>query len=77
MNYNKREVRELVIANRHNHITTAYYLILKKHLRSGKTSIADLSSEGYIRYLNDPRNLLENISTMRPIDINKNALGIN
>lgn len=31
-------------ANKHNHITTTYYLLLKKHLRSGQTSNADLSS---------------------------------
>ena len=31
-------------ANKHNHITTTYYLLLKKHLRSGGKSLADLSS---------------------------------
>lgn len=61
MNYNKKEVRDLVMANRHNHTTTTYYLLLKKHIRNGKTSIADLASDEYIRYLNDPRNLLDNI----------------
>ena len=30
-------------ANKHNHITTTYYLLLKKHLRNGGNSVADLS----------------------------------
>jgi hypothetical protein len=59
-NYKKEEVRSLVLANRHNHITTTYYLILKKKSRLGKTSVSDLSSEEYIRYINDPKNLKEN-----------------
>ena len=61
MNFNKEEVRELVKANRHNHITTTYYLILKKHIKLGKISVADLSSDEYMKYINDPKNLLENI----------------
>lgn len=32
-----------MINNRHNNITTIYYLILKKHLRKGGQSIADIT----------------------------------
>lgn len=31
-------------ANKHTHITTTYYLLLKKHLKGGHASSADLSS---------------------------------
>lgn len=31
-------------ANKHNHITTTYYLLLKKHLKEGYSSLADLGS---------------------------------
>jgi 5'-AMP-activated protein kinase catalytic alpha subunit len=31
-------------ANKHNHVTTTYYLLLKKHLREGGTSIADFDN---------------------------------
>lgn len=31
-------------ANKHNHMTTAYYLLLKKHLKAGYSSTADLGS---------------------------------
>ena len=34
-------------ANKHNHITTTYYLLLKKHLRNGHQSSADLSSPDF------------------------------
>lgn len=34
-------------ANKHNHITTTYYLLLKKHLRSGHGSNADIGSPSF------------------------------
>jgi 5'-AMP-activated protein kinase catalytic alpha subunit len=33
--------------NRHNHTTTTYYLILKKHLENGGTSVADVTSDSF------------------------------
>lgn len=60
LNFKKDDVRNLLLANRHNHVTTTYYLILKKKMRLGKASIADLSSEEYVKYINDPKNLKEN-----------------
>ncbi|CAD8055379.1 unnamed protein product [Paramecium sonneborni] len=32
-------------SNRHNHVTTTYYLLLKKYIIAGNKSIADISSE--------------------------------
>jgi hypothetical protein len=72
-NYKKEEVRSLILANRHNHITTTYYLILKKKTRLGKTSVSDLSSEEYIRYINDPKNLKENKKKQITTNNNNNA----
>ena len=34
-------------ANKHNHITTTYYLLLKKHLKAGNASSSDLSSPSF------------------------------
>jgi 5'-AMP-activated protein kinase catalytic alpha subunit len=34
-------------ANKHNHITATYYLLLKKHLKNGGQSIADYRSPKY------------------------------
>lgn len=39
--------RKCLEANKHNHITATYYLLLKKHLRSGGDSIADPRSPKY------------------------------
>jgi 5'-AMP-activated protein kinase catalytic alpha subunit len=75
-NFNKDEVRELVEANRHNHITTTYYLILKKYIKMGRTSIADLASEEYIRYINSPMSLKNSNYSGRSADKSKNNLGI-
>lgn len=69
LNFKKEEVRSLILSNRHNHITTTYYLILKKKMRLGKSSIADLSSEEYMKYINDPKNLKENNKKSIPTTI--------
>jgi len=74
LNFEIEEVRELVMANRHNHITTTYNLILKKQIRLGKTSIADLVSEEYIRFINDPKNIKESFKNKKSIDSSKNNL---
>ena len=39
--------RKCIEANKHNHITATYYLCLKKHLRNGGQSIADVRSPKY------------------------------
>jgi len=39
----EEKAKNYVINNRHNSITTIYYLILKKHLRKGGKSIADIT----------------------------------
>ncbi|CAD8143741.1 unnamed protein product [Paramecium octaurelia] len=36
-----------VETNRHNHVTTTYYLLLKKHIQAGNKSIADINSEQF------------------------------
>ena len=39
--------RKCLEANKHNHITATYYLLLKKHLKAGGESIADYRSPTY------------------------------
>lgn len=43
-NFDLEYCARCIEANKHNHITTTYYLLLKKHLRSGHTSNADIGS---------------------------------
>lgn len=37
------QAKKYVSSNRHNSTTTIYYLILKKHLRKGGESVADIT----------------------------------
>lgn len=39
--------RKCIEANKHNHITSTYYLLLKKHVKAGGDSIADPRSPKY------------------------------
>ena len=54
LGFNKMEVRYNIIKNEHNNITTSYYLLLNKKLRVGRKRIADLHSNLYDDYINDP-----------------------
>lgn len=42
-------------ANKHNHVTTAYHLLLKKHLIEGGQSSADLNSQNFDIKLLEPK----------------------
>ena len=56
--YNSKEVRLNLLGNKHNHITTTYYLILKKKIKKGINSICDMNSNGFLNYINNSKNLL-------------------
>ena len=45
---NSEYARKCLEANKHNNATTTYYLLLKKNLREGIQSPADISSDNYI-----------------------------
>lgn len=57
--YKKEVVRANVLANKLNHITTTYYLLLQEKIRKGIPSVADLKSSEFIAYINDQCNLLK------------------
>ena len=57
--YKKEVVRANVIANKLNHITTTYYLLLQEKIRKGIPSVADLKSSEFISYINNQCNLLK------------------
>ena len=58
--FNKMEVRYNIIKNEHNNITATYYLLLEKKIKKGRKSVADLHSDLFEEYINDPKNSLEN-----------------
>ena len=56
--YNSKEVRLNILGNKHNHITTTYYLILKKRIKDGINSICDMNSNDFFIYINNSKNLI-------------------
>ena len=60
LGFNKMQVRDNILRNYHNNITTTYYLILGKKIRENKESVADLYSYIYEKYLEDKNNKMNN-----------------
>ena len=58
--YNEKEIRMNLLANKHNHITTTYYLFLKQKIKNGKHSISDMVHSEFINYVHNPKNFLAN-----------------
>ena len=56
--FNEEEVKINLLLNEHNQITTTYYLILQKIIKSGKNTIGDMKSDNFVKYINDERNQL-------------------
>lgn len=62
-NINTEYARKCLEANKHNHITATYFLLLKKHLRNGGESIADPKSSKY-----DPSYFLKRIPNFKNLN---------
>ena len=58
--FDEIEVKVNVLGNKHNYITTTYYLLLKKKVKKGKKSVSNLDSEEFYKYYKDKKNLFEN-----------------
>ena len=58
--FNSIEIRINLLANKHNHLTNTYYLLLKKKLNKGGRSISNTSSTEFKNYIKNPKNLLSN-----------------
>ena len=56
--YDKKEVRINVLSNARNHISTSYYLLLKKKVRHGEDSVAYFKSPLYSQFILEPTNQL-------------------
>ena len=55
--FNEQEIKVNLLINKHNNITTTYYLILKKKIRCGQKTIGNMTSQMFIDYINDEKNL--------------------
>lgn len=58
--FNKMQVRDNILRNLHNNISTTYYLLLGKKIRENRESIADLFSYSFERYMDDKINDISN-----------------
>ena len=56
---NEEKIRISILSNKHDGISTIYYLLLQKKIRNKKKSIADIKSDLFRKYLDDKSNLLE------------------
>lgn len=62
--------------NKFDTMTAIYYLTLKKYINQGGTSISDLQSEEFMKFINDESNKLENFNRedptcFSPVNINR------
>lgn len=58
----KEEIRKKIKENKFESSTACYYLLLKKHITLGGTSISDLQSKAYLNYIANPSNLIDSTS---------------
>lgn len=56
--YDESVIREKLINNVHDKSTGLYYLYVKKFLREGKCSVSDFQSNEFIRFIENPENIL-------------------
>ena len=66
-NVPEEKIRISVLSNKHDDISTIYYLLLNKKIRNKKKSIADIKSDLFKKYCDNKNNLFENYDK----DINK------
>ena len=56
--YEQEKMIESVSGNTYDNYNSVYYIILNKFIRERFDSISDLFSQGYLDYINDPKNLI-------------------
>ena len=59
MNISKEEMRIRIRENKFESVTACYYLLLKKHITLGGSSISDLQSKAYLAFITNPSNLVD------------------
>ena len=62
MNIDIEKIRYSILNNKHDDISTLYYLFLLKKINSGMKSVADLKSDLFREYIKDKNNILNNDS---------------
>ena len=68
---NKIEIRNAILRNFHNNISTVYYLLLNQKILDGGKSVADLHSDLYDEYINNPKNKISHYGNLESVLKNK------
>lgn len=58
-NHLKIHIIQKLKDNKFDNFTASYYLLLKKYINSGGSSVSDLQSKAYLNYIKDPSNLID------------------
>ena len=58
-NISEEKIRISILSNKHDNISTIYYLLLYKKIRNKKKSVADLKGELFKKYCDNKNNLFE------------------
>ena len=66
-NINEEKTRISILSNKHDDISTLYYLLLNKKINNKKKSVADIKSDLFKKYCENKNNLFENYDK----DLNK------
>lgn len=61
LEYDIETLKSKIKDNIHDDSTAVYYLFLKNQIKNGHKSIADLESQLFIEYVNNPKNFIKNI----------------
>ena len=75
--YDKNKVIENVEKCNYNRNSAVYYILLSKMVREGYHSISDLYSSEYLRYINNPKNLIHKKEKEKEKTKNKDDIGVN
>ena len=63
--YKKDEIIKNIKNNRHNEITTFYYLLVKKYSRNGYDIVNDLISPSFTKYILEQNNKIKNLKNYK------------
>jgi len=58
-NISEEEIRVSILSNKHDNISTIYYLLLHKKIRNKKKSVADIKGDLFKKYCDNKNNLFE------------------
>ena len=69
--YDKKKVLDSVKKNKYDRNSAIYYIVLKKLIKEGYTSVSDMYSEEYLEYMRDLKNLEKTNDEEKSYDVSE------